>query len=87
MRAKYEFEKVEMDGQIMAVPVGAGTDELHSLLRLNDTAAFILDCLKEETTEEAVIEKVRQVYTDADGNLEAFVREYIEKLRESGIVE
>ena len=86
MKLKYEFEKIEMDGEIMAVPVGDNADEFHALLRLNETAAFILDTLKEDTTEEKVVETVMKNYEGDAEEIKTYVREYIETLKTNGIV-
>ena len=58
MKSKYTFEKMELDGQIVAVPVGENASDLHAVLNLNEEAVSILECLKEETTEqEGLIEE------------------------------
>ena len=50
MKSKYTFEKLELDGQIVAVPVGDNASDLHAVLNLNEEAMRILELLKEETT-------------------------------------
>ena len=55
MKAKYTFEIMEIDDQMMAVPVGEVADELHGILKLNQSAAAILELLKEETSEEEIV--------------------------------
>lgn len=87
MKLKYEFEKVELDGEIMAVPVGEGSEKLHGLLKLNETAAFILDQLKEETTEEKVVDAVLSEYEGERDEIAGYVHKYIEKLISEGIAE
>ncbi len=87
MKLKYEFETVEIDGEIMAVPVGDNSDDLHAMLRLNDTAAFILEALKEETTEEDIIAKIKKEYDCSETDVAEYVHSYIEELKNNGIVE
>ncbi len=87
MKLKYEFENVEIDGEIMAVPVGENSEDLHAMLRLNETAAFILEELKEDTTEESIIEKIKSEYDCSGMDVEEYVHSYIEKLKENGIIE
>ena len=87
MKLKYEFEQVEMDGRFMAVLVGANAGDLHAMFRLNETAAFIFDCLKNEITEEELIKKFADEYEAEKDTATEYVREYTKQLRESGILE
>ena len=87
MKLKYEFETVELDGEIMAVPVGDNARELHSLLRLNETAADILELLRTETDAEAVTDALLEKYTGEREEITAYVREYLAQLAEMGVVE
>ncbi|MDD6081307.1 MAG: PqqD family protein [Oscillospiraceae bacterium] len=51
------------------------------IIHSNATAAFIIECLKTETTEDEILEKMIAKY-DADKNIMADnVREIIDKLR------
>ncbi|MCI6581628.1 MAG: PqqD family protein [Oscillospiraceae bacterium] len=51
------------------------------IIHSNATAAFIIECLKTETTEDEILEKMLTKY-DADKNIMADnVREIIDKLR------
>ena len=86
MKLKYEFEKVEMDGQIMAVPIGDSADELHAMLRLNETAAFILDQLKEETTEDKVAEAACKSFEGDEGKIKAYVHDFLGILSEQNFL-
>ena len=86
MKLKYEFETVELDGEYMAVPVGDNASELHAMLRLNETASAILELLKAETTEEAVIDGVCARYEGEREEIAAAVREYVRQLRDAGLL-
>ena len=82
MKLKYEFETVELDGEIMAVPVGDNAEELHAMLRLNDTASAILKLLAEETTEEAVCKAILAEYEGDETEIRGYIHEFIGKLKE-----
>ena len=86
MKLKFEFETVELDGEIMAVPVGDNADQFRGLLRLNETAADILSRLKEETTEEQIVEDMLKEYDIDRESLAAHVHSYILKLQEAGVL-
>ena len=49
MKSRYVFEKVELDGEFVAVPVGEGAAELHAVLNVNEEAMRILELLQKET--------------------------------------
>lgn len=87
MKIKYTFEKMELDGDIMAVPVGDGAKDFSAMLRLNETAADILDFLIEETTEEEIVNELLKIYEGDRDEIAAYVHEYIGTLIEAGIIE
>ena len=87
MKLKYEFETVEIDNEIMAVPVGVNAENLHAMLRLNETAAAILALLKEETTKQKVIDAILSEYEGDPDKIAASVRGYLQTLRDKGVLE
>ena len=87
MKLKYEFETVELDGEIMAVPVGDNATELHGLLRLNETAADIIELLRNETDVEAVTDGLLQKYEGEREAIAAYVRQFVAQLKDLGVVE
>lgn len=87
MKSKYTFEKLELDGQIVAVPVGDNASDLHAVLNLNEEAMRILELLKEETTEEKIIEQLLKEYESTEAELKPMVHAYIEKLVKEGLID
>ena len=87
MKSKYLFEKMELDGQIVAVPVGENAGDLHAVLNLNEEAMSILECLKEETTEEEIVKKLLTEYEGTEAELLPMVHEFIELMRKEGLLE
>ena len=87
MKSKYTFEKMELDGQIVAVPVGENASDLHAVLNLNEEAMSILECLKEETTEEDIIQKLLKEYDSTETELQPMVHAFIEQLRQEELIE
>ena len=61
------------------VPLGG--EAFKGIVRSNGTAAFIVDCLKEETTEEAVVDAMCREYNAPREVIAADVKEILEKLR------
>ena len=87
MKSRYTFERMELDGEIVAVPVGKNASELHAVLNLNEEAMRILELLREDTTEEAVTEKLLTEYAGTREEIAPLVHAYIEQLRREGLLE
>ncbi len=66
------------DEQIM---VATGGSNFSGLVRSNPSAAFIVDCLKEETTREAIIAKMLDKYDATEEVLAADVDKILNCLR------
>ena len=54
MKLKDDFITQDIEETQFLVPVGA--EAFTGVVRSNPTAAFIVDCLKKETTKEAIVE-------------------------------
>ena len=85
MRLKNDFITQVIDGVQYLVPVG--TEQFSGMLRNNKTAAFIVDCLKEETTEEAVVDAMWVKYDAPPDEIAADVKEILSTLRSVGALE
>ncbi len=86
MKLKYTFEIMEIDDQLMAVPVGDGADEFRGILKLNASAVAIFGLLKEEISEEEIVEALKNEYEDSK-ELKTYVHDYLEQLKEAGFIE
>ena len=86
MRLKLTFEKMDLDDQIVAVPVGANVGEFHGVIKLNETASFIFDQLKEDTTEEAIVNSIALEYDAPREAIIADVHRYIQEFQEKGLL-
>lgn len=79
MKLKDGFVTHEMGGEQIMVATGASV--FAGLVRSNATAGFIVDCLKEETTRDAIIEKMLAKYDAPTEVISADVDKIIGKLR------
>lgn len=86
MKSRFTFEKMELDGEIVAVPIGDNSDELHAVLNLNEEAMRILELLQEETTEEKIVAQLLTEYDGKNEEIAPLVHVYIEELRKEGIL-
>lgn len=75
-----------MDRQVM-VAVGDAAKQFSGLVQANDTAAFIVDRLKSETSEGAIVDALLDEYDTDRATAEADVRRIIDRLREIGAIE
>ena len=71
----------------MMVAAGKASKYFHGLVRSNETAAFIVDCLKADTTEGEIIEKLLAEYDASRDVIAKDVRAVLQKLAEIGALE
>ena len=79
MKLKDGFVTHEMGGEQIMVATGAAN--FSGLVRSNATAAYIVECLKEDTTRQAIIEKMLARYDASVEVITADVDKILTKLR------
>ncbi len=79
MKLKEDFVTQDIDDTQFLVPIGA--ESFQGIVRSNKTAAFIVNCLKEETTEEEIVESMCKKYDVPRDTVAADVREILDNLR------
>lgn len=79
MKLKNGFVTHEMGGEQIMVATGAET--FAGMVRSNATAAFIVECLKEETTKAEIVEKMLAKYDASEQVISADVDKILGKLR------
>lgn len=68
--------------------ISTSDTKFKGIVKNNDTAAFIVECLKTDTTESAVVDKILAKYSGADrATVEQDVANVIGKLRFIGAIE
>ncbi len=67
--------------------VSVDVNSFNGIIRSNKTAAFIVDCLKEETTEKKIVDAMCSKYDADRETIAGDVSEIIAKLREIGAIE
>lgn len=66
----------------MMVAAGPAAKLFHGMVQSNETATFIVDCLKKPTTEEKIVDAVLRHYAGVDREtVVSDVREILAKLR------
>ncbi len=85
MKLNDDFITQEVDGE--QIMVAAGASDFCGLVRSNSTAAFIVDCLKKDTTQAAIVEMMCERYAAESDVIEKSVEAVIEKLRKIGALD
>lgn len=79
MKLKDTFVTHNSDGE--QILIDAGGSNFVGLVRSNATAAFIVDCLKSDTTKDAIVDAMCAKYDAARDVIEQAVEKILEKLR------
>ena len=67
--------------------ISTSETDFKGIVKNNETAAFIVDCLKSDTTESAIVDKILAEYTGVDrSTVERDVAAEISKLRSIGAI-
>lgn len=85
MKLKNGFITHEMDGE--QVLVSTGIVKFAGMARSNKTAAFIVDCLKKDTTRDAIIAAMLQKYDATEQVIAGDVDMILGKLRSIGALD
>ena len=81
MKLKDTYITHDSDGEQILLDTSSS---FAGLIRNNKTAAFIVECLKEETTQEKIVESMFEKYDAPKDVLAKDVSDVIEKLRKVG---
>ena len=79
MKLKDNYMTQDIDDVQFLVPVGA--EAFSGMAKNNKTAAFIVDCLKEETTEKEIVDRMCEKYAADRDTICADVAEILDRLR------
>ena len=86
MKLKEGFVTHQIQGTQMMVAAGKAAKQFHGLVRSNETAAFIVDCLKRETTEEEIVNRILAEYDVPRETAETDVHHILESLKSIGAI-
>ena len=85
MKLKNEFITQEFDGE--QIMVSAGDVGFSGLVRSNTTAAFIVNCLKKDTTKEEIVDIMLDRYDASREVIEKSVNDIVNKLQTIGALD
>ena len=84
MKLKDTYITHDSDGEQILLDTSSS---FAGLIRSNKTAAFIVECLKDDTTQEKIVEAVFEKYDAPKDVLAKDVSDVIEKLRKVGALD
>lgn len=84
MKIKEGFIVREILDSYMAVPVGERTREVHGVIALNETGAFLWKMLEKDTSEDKLIASMVKEYEITEKTAKDDIKEYLSFLREKG---
>ena len=84
MKLKDTYITHDSDGEQILLDTSSS---FAGLIRNNKTAAFIVECLKEDTTQEKIVEAMLEKYDAPKDVLAKDVSDVIEKLRKVGALD
>lgn len=87
MKLKNGFITHRIQDTQMMVAAGEAAKHFNGLVRSNETAAFIINCLKNDTTEEDIVEKILSEYDVSREIAAKDVKVVLEKLYSIGAIE
>ena len=83
MKLKYNFAIQEVTDFWAAVPVGKDARRYRGVMSLNESAKDMMEFLREDITEEQLVQKMLETYDVPEEQLRHDVAELIQKLREA----
>lgn len=86
-KLKDGFVVRKIGDQIMAVPVGKQTSEIHGMIALTESAELLWNVLKDGAEEEALVKIITDTYEVDEAIATEDVKKFIEGLKEQGALE
>ena len=87
MKLRDDYLMTPVGEGYVLVPVGKAAEAFHGVVRLNATAGFIVQQLREEQSESAIVDALLKEYDVDRETASKHVAELLTKLREIGAVE
>lgn len=86
MRLKSGFVLSKAGADYVAVATGEAGKDFHGLVRNNETAAFLLEQLKQEKTEEELVQSLFDTYEVTEEQAREDVKKFVETIEKAGML-
>ncbi len=87
MKLKIDFIVRNVADKSVAIALGENEIGFDGMLTMNDSAAFIFECLKTDTDTASIIKAFLEEYDATPEQAENTVNNFIAKLRKAGLIE
>lgn len=87
MKLRDGFITYATDEEQIMVAAGSAAEHFHGMVRSNRTAAFIIDCLTQETTEEQLVDAMAEKYDAPRSVIAGDVARVLDSLRGIGALD
>ena len=87
MKISKDFIMREIAGDHVIVPTGSTVMDFNGLIMVNELGAFLWERLQQETTLEELTKNVLDEYEDDENTAGQDIEEFINKLKEGGILD
>ncbi len=81
MKLKAGFITHSMGDEHVLIATGDAAEKFRGIARSNETAAFIVECLKDETTPDVIVEKMCAEYDAPEERIRADLGKVLDILR------
>lgn len=68
MKLLYKFEFINMDGELVGVPVGDNADKFHGVLKVNELTKEIIELIDSSSSPGEVLDKVLKNHPEEKRN-------------------
>lgn len=86
MKIKDNYEIREIAGEHIIVPIGETTLNFNGMITVNEVGKFLWLQLKEECTEEELVQKMLEEYDVDEVTARQDIGKFVEKLKSEGLV-
>lgn len=86
MKLKYDFQLREIAGEYILIPMGSSALSFSGMVSTNEVGATICDALKQDTTYDAVLERVYQEFSVDKETAKADLDEFLARLRKADML-
>ena len=87
MKIKDGFIVRKIAGKYMVVPVGSRTKELHGMIALNETAAFLWEKMEKDVTQEELVRWLLDEYEVSERQAKESVVEFVKLLQSEDVLD
>ena len=85
-RRNEDFICRNIAGEVILVPTGKAAQQLNGMVSLNETGAFLWECLKDDVTQERLCELLMEEYEVSRETALADIKEFIDKAAAENMV-